>query len=65
MQPRLNDKAMARMEERWKLKDKAVELLGVISAEFESGPTSVQCFDLRTVKESIKMVKRLEEIGYF
>ena len=44
----------------------ALQLLDMINAEFQSDPTSVQCFDLRIVervKQCIEMRKRLERKG--
>lgn len=51
-----------RMEERFKLERRAVELLDIIAAEFESDPMSVQCFDGRIVAEAISTSKRLKSI---
>ncbi len=36
----------------------AIELLGLVDAEFRSDPTSVQCFDLRIVERIRKLVAR-------
>lgn len=60
--PHLTDKAVAELEERFKLEKRVVQLLGIIAAEFQSDPTSVQCFDLRIVRESIATVERLRKI---
>ena len=52
--PRLSDKAMREIESGFKNDEEAHELLGLINAEFQSDPTSVQCFDLRIV-ERVKL----------
>lgn len=59
---RLTDKAQREMEERFRLERRAVALLGIIAAEFQSDPTSVQCFDLRIVRESMATVERLRNL---
>jgi len=41
-----------------KLRREAVELLGLIVAEWKSDPMSVQCFDLRLVEKATKLVDR-------
>lgn len=51
-QPRLNDRAQRDMETSFKNTEEAHELLALIVAEFESDPTSVQCFDLRIVRRA-------------
>ena len=61
-EPYLTDKAVREMEERFKLEKRAIELLGIITAEFKSDPTSVQCFDLRIVNEAVAAVDRLNKI---
>ena len=58
----LSPKAEREMEERFRLQRRAVELLDIISAEFQSDPMSVQCFDLRIVDESIEVSKRLKQL---
>lgn len=58
----LSPKAQHEMEERFALEREAVQLLGVISAEFASDPTSVQCFDLRTVERAKFVTKRLDQL---
>jgi len=60
MEPRLTDAAMQKMHERMKLEDEALDLLGLIVAEFESDPMSVQCFDLRTVERAKQVVAKLK-----
>ena len=49
-------------EELWNLEHRAVELLDIIAAEFQSDPMSVQCFDLRIVEEAINISKRLKDL---
>jgi hypothetical protein len=58
----LTPRAEREMEETWKLRREAVELLGVIAAEFRSDTQSVQCFDLRIVERSQQVVSRLAEL---
>lgn len=40
---------------------RAHKVLGLIVAEFDSDPMSVQCFDLRTVQEAKDTVKAIKE----
>ena len=58
----LTPKAEREMEEVFNLRRRAVELLDIIVAEFESDPMSVQCFDLRIVEESKIVIKRLKKL---
>jgi len=58
----LTPKAEHEMEERFKLERRAVQLLDIISAEFESDPMSVQSFDLRIVEEALSVLKRLKRL---
>lgn len=60
--PYLTPKAEREMEERFTLQRRALELLNIISAEFESDPMSVQCFDLRIVEETKRTVSRLKQL---
>lgn len=62
MNPYLSDKAAREMEERFKLERRALELLGIITAEFKSDPMSVQCFDLRIVNEAVSTVERINKL---
>jgi len=39
------------------LADECRNLIDIIAAEFQSDPMSVQCFDLRIVKRTIKAAK--------
>lgn len=65
MNRRLTQKAQQELEETWQLQREAVELLGLIVAEWKSDPTSVQCFDLRTVERAKEVVARLEKLDTF
>lgn len=58
----LTPKAEREMEERFKLEARALQLLDIIVAEFESDPTSVQCFDLRIVEEAKTVNRRLKQL---
>ena len=46
----LTRKAIREIEEGFSNDDEAHTLLDLINAEFQSDPTSVQCFDLRIVE---------------
>lgn len=48
--PRLTDRAQREMEENFDNQMEAFRLLGLIDAEFQTDPTSTQCFDLRIVQ---------------
>lgn len=65
MRSALTPKAQKEVEELWQLRREAVELLGVIVAEWKSDPHSVQCFDLRTVERAIKVSERIKAIDHF
>lgn len=60
--PRLTPKAQRELEERFKLEKECFRLLDLVVAEWESDPTSVQCFDLRMVEEAKIVVKRLKQL---
>lgn len=62
MRSNLKPEIAEKMQESWQLRDRAVELLDLISMEFKSDPMSVQCFDLRIVEESIEVSKKLGDI---
>jgi len=55
-------KAEAEMERRFKLEKRAIELLDIIVAEFESDPMSVQCFDLRIVEEAKQVNREIRKL---
>ena len=59
----LTEKAQKDIEEGFKLKREALEILDTINAEWKSDPTSVRCFDLRMVKRTGEILKRLKELG--
>ena len=50
MQPQLTRKAEEAMHKAWDNEKEAWALLRLIDAEFQSDPTSTQCFDLRVVE---------------
>lgn len=50
MEARLNDREIKRIEAAMTNDHEAHELLDLINAEFQSDPTSTQCFDLRIVE---------------
>lgn len=62
MEPRLTEKAQREMEERFALQREALQILDAVVAEWESDPTSVQCFDLRMVERAKAINKRLKEL---
>jgi hypothetical protein len=62
----LTPRAQREMEELWKLRREAVEILAGIVAEWESDPKSVQCFDERIrsrAKQVCERVKKLDVWG--
>ena len=61
-QPRLTDKAVAELEEIYKLKYEALRLLDLVVAEWGSDPLSVQCFDLRIVERAKYVIARLKKL---
>ena len=62
MEPRLTEKAMREMEELHKLEMEALRIFDLVVAEWESDPTSIQCFDLRTVERAIEISKRMKKL---
>lgn len=55
-----------RMEDNFRNQDEAFDLLALIDAEFQSDPTSTQCFDLRVVRrvqECVASRKKYTESG--
>lgn len=66
MRNALTPKAERDVEQLWQLRREAVQILDQVVAEWRSDPTSVQCFDLRTVKragEVVDAIKRLDVFG--
>lgn len=60
----LTKKAVQELEEKFKLQVRAQEILELVVSEWNTDPTSVQCFDLRIVKEAKAVVKRLKELKF-
>lgn len=50
MRGHLTKDAQHQLEESFRNDDEAHNLIALIAAEFESDPTSTQCFDLRVVE---------------
>jgi len=65
MRAQLSEKTKRQIEKKWELQHEAVELLKVIAAEFESDPTSVQCFDLRVVERAKAVTRELQALPDF
>ena len=65
MRAELTPQAQRQMEEVFALRSEAIELLGLIAAEFRSDPTSVQCFDSRIVQRTEYVTARLKEVDVF
>ena len=67
MDAKLNpdSKYVKEMEEMFSLRKEAIDLLGLVAAEWESDPMSVQCFDLRIVRRAKEVVDRLKELPDF
>jgi hypothetical protein len=61
----MTPKAIAEMEERFALQQEAIDLLGLVAAEWDSDPMSVQCFDLRIVNRAKQVVARLSQLKIF
>lgn len=53
---RFTEKEQQRIERGFERTRRAWEVLDVIVGEFESDPSSVQCFDQRIVKEAKQLV---------
>jgi hypothetical protein len=62
MKRMLTDKAEREIEELWRLRKEAVQLLDLVVAEWRTDPLSVQCFDARTVTRSVEVTQRLKTL---
>lgn len=51
------------IERRFTLQKRAIEILDIVVAEWESDPMSVQCFDLRVVEEAKAILNELKAIN--
>jgi len=58
-------KAVRETEAMFKLRDEAIRLLDLINAEFQSSPTSTQCFDSRIVKRTKNVLLELRKNQQF
>ena len=65
MHNRLTEKAQREIEELFALRAEAIQILEIINAEWQSDPQSVACFDLRIVKRTDKILKRMKQIDIF
>lgn len=66
MSERLTAKAVREMDQIFQLRGDAVRLLDLVVAEWNSDPTSVQCFDKRLIDEAryvIAMLKKLDPLS--
>lgn len=61
----LAPKAQRQIEQVWELRREAVQLLDVIAAEFETDPSSVQCFDARIVQRAIEVSAQIKKLDVF
>lgn len=57
LRPHLTDEAFKDLCKQQDADKRVWEILDIIVAEFETDPTSVQCFDLRIVEEAKKLVR--------
>lgn len=64
MRAELTEKAKKELAEKMKLEYRALQIFDLVVAEWESDPTSVQCFDLRIVREAIKINKQLKKLRW-
>jgi hypothetical protein len=62
MRPQLTAKAQREIERMWEARHEAVQLLGLVVAEWKSDPMSVACFDSRTVARAKQVVAELEQL---
>lgn len=62
MRNAITPKAEREIEELWRLRKEAVQLLDLIVAEWRTDPMSVQCFDARTVTRSVEVTQRLKTL---
>lgn len=59
---RLSRKAQRDMDERFALEREALDIFTLVVREWESDPTSVQCFDLRIVQRARAIRLRLKQL---
>jgi hypothetical protein len=58
----LTPKAQREMEELWKLRREAVEILRGVVVEWDTDPMSVQCFDERIRKRAKEVCDRIKHL---
>lgn len=59
----LTEEGKRRIERSFELDKRAWELLELVNAEWKSDPKSVQCFDLRIVKEVATIIKEKKTLS--
>ena len=64
MRAQLTEKAMREMNRKAELEIRALQILELVVAEWESDPMSVQCFDLCIVEEAKKNCKERKKLGF-
>ncbi len=52
------------IEELWKLRREAIQILNGVVAEWKSDPMSVQCFDERIVRRAREVCERIKELDF-
>jgi hypothetical protein len=62
MRDALTPKAQQEIEELWRLRRDAVQVLDLVVAEWQSDPMSVQCFDLNLVQRGTSVIERLRAL---
>ena len=63
MRNMMTEKAEREMERIFDMNRRVWQLMDIICAEFESDPTSVQCFDACIVREACELVKERARCG--
>ena len=63
MQDVMKEESRKKIERSSVLKERAIEILDIVVAEWDSDPMSVQCFDLRIVQEAKDLVKEFKTIS--
>lgn len=61
----LTPKAQKELERTFALRSEIIGIFKLVVAEWKTDPTSVQCFDLRTVKRAVEIDAEMKKLDVF
>lgn len=61
----LSIEGQKKMERKFAVEDRLLQIMDIVVAEWESDPMSVQCFDLRVVEEAKKLTAERKTLPQF